>query len=176
MGRRRDGQALAALVVASRWVPIYRQRIGPDSMVLDEDSSHMNPEHMNPEHPVRIRLRRHADTSPPMHHHRCITRSRPANIATTCGSTAATCVNICRPRPWRAPPLRLRSRAALRARVSGFGPDRASGPPDIGRRGGGRGRRSRRGDVRTAILALLVDRPMHGYEMIQEINERSNGV
>lgn len=62
----------------------------------------------------------------------------------------------------------------------GFGP--AFGPGfgpggHRGRRGGGRGRgRSRRGDVRAAILALLLDRPMHGYEMIQEINERSNGV
>jgi DNA-binding PadR family transcriptional regulator len=46
------------------------------------------------------------------------------------------------------------------------------------RRGGGRGpgRRSRRGDVRTAILALLADRPMHGYEMIQEITRRSRGI
>jgi DNA-binding PadR family transcriptional regulator len=43
-----------------------------------------------------------------------------------------------------------------------------------GERFGGRGgRRSRRGDVRTAILALLAERPMHGYEMIQEIKERS---
>lgn len=37
----------------------------------------------------------------------------------------------------------------------------------------GRSRRSRRGDIRTAILALLLERPMHGYEMIQEIKERS---
>lgn len=60
----------------------------------------------------------------------------------------------------------------------GFGPGPGFGPAGHrGRRGGGRGRgRSRRGDVRAAILALLVDRPMHGYEMIQEINERSNGV
>ncbi|PRC45983.1 PadR family transcriptional regulator, partial [Mycobacterium sp. ITM-2017-0098] len=51
----------------------------------------------------------------------------------------------------------------------GFGP---GGPR--GRRGGPRGGgRSRRGDVRAAILKLLTDRPMHGYEMIQEINERS---
>lgn len=43
-----------------------------------------------------------------------------------------------------------------------------------GERFGGRGgRRSRRGDVRTAILALLAERSMHGYEMIQEIKERS---
>ncbi|KUI35465.1 PadR family transcriptional regulator [Mycobacterium sp. IS-1496] len=44
-----------------------------------------------------------------------------------------------------------------------------------GRRGGGRGR-GRRGVVRAAILTLLTERPMHGYEMIQEIAERSNGL
>ncbi|MGB7359574.1 MAG: PadR family transcriptional regulator, partial [Mycobacterium sp.] len=43
-----------------------------------------------------------------------------------------------------------------------------------GKRGGPRGSgRGRRGDVRAAILKLLIDGPMHGYEMIQEINERS---
>ena len=31
----------------------------------------------------------------------------------------------------------------------------------------------KRGDVRAAILTLLAERPMHGYEMIQEIAERS---
>jgi DNA-binding PadR family transcriptional regulator len=42
--------------------------------------------------------------------------------------------------------------------------------------GRGRGRhRVRRGDVRSAILALLDDRPMHGYEMIQELEERTGG-
>jgi DNA-binding PadR family transcriptional regulator len=51
----------------------------------------------------------------------------------------------------------------------GFGP----GPRPRGRRRGGPGRRSRRGDIRTAILVLLAERPMHGYEMIQEIAERS---
>jgi DNA-binding PadR family transcriptional regulator len=30
--------------------------------------------------------------------------------------------------------------------------------------------------VRAAILALLSERPMHGYEMIQEIGERSDGL
>ncbi|OEJ27958.1 PadR family transcriptional regulator [Streptomyces agglomeratus] len=29
--------------------------------------------------------------------------------------------------------------------------------------------------MRASILALLADRPMHGYEMIQEIGERSGG-
>src|SRR6202789_1059793 len=41
--------------------------------------------------------------------------------------------------------------------------------------GRGRGPRARRGDVRAAVLALLADRPMHGYEMIKEIEERSEG-
>ncbi|WP_030755699.1 PadR family transcriptional regulator [Streptomyces sp. NRRL F-5135] len=49
------------------------------------------------------------------------------------------------------------------------------GPFERGGRGrGGRGR-ARRGDVRASILVLLKDRPMHGYEMIQEIGERSGG-
>jgi DNA-binding PadR family transcriptional regulator len=40
----------------------------------------------------------------------------------------------------------------------------------------GRGRhRVRRGDVRSAILALLDDRPMHGYEIITELDERTGG-
>jgi DNA-binding PadR family transcriptional regulator len=40
----------------------------------------------------------------------------------------------------------------------------------------GHGRhRVRRGDVRSAVLALLDDRPMHGYEMIQELEERTGG-
>ncbi|HEY9267728.1 MAG TPA: PadR family transcriptional regulator, partial [Mycobacterium sp.] len=51
----------------------------------------------------------------------------------------------------------------------GFGPGGRGGRRG-GPRGGGRGRR---GDVRAAILKLLTDRPMHGYEMIQEIDERS---
>jgi DNA-binding PadR family transcriptional regulator len=56
----------------------------------------------------------------------------------------------------------------------GFGPGGFGfGPGPRARRRGGQGRRSRRGDVRAAILALLAERPMHGYEMIQEIAERS---
>ncbi|MFI1017679.1 PadR family transcriptional regulator [Streptomyces sp. NPDC020965] len=56
-----------------------------------------------------------------------------------------------------------------------FGPPFGGGPFGGGRgHGGGRGR-ARRGDVRASILALLTDRPMHGYEMIREIGERSGG-
>jgi len=42
----------------------------------------------------------------------------------------------------------------------------------------GRGRggmRARRGDVRAAVLALLAERPMHGYEMIKELEQRTDG-
>jgi DNA-binding PadR family transcriptional regulator len=39
----------------------------------------------------------------------------------------------------------------------------------------GRGRPARRGDVRTAILALLAEQPMHGYQVITELTERSEG-
>ena len=32
-----------------------------------------------------------------------------------------------------------------------------------------------RGDVRAAVLALLLEQPMHGYQIIHEIEERSGG-
>jgi DNA-binding PadR family transcriptional regulator len=32
-----------------------------------------------------------------------------------------------------------------------------------------------RGDVRTAVLALLAEKPMHGYQIISEISTRSGG-
>ncbi|WP_200300954.1 PadR family transcriptional regulator [Streptomyces adelaidensis] len=72
---------------------------------------------------------------------------------------------------------------ALRGAFGPFGPGHG-GPGPFGPFGagpwGGRGRggprgRARRGDVRASILVLLKDRPMHGYEMIQEIAERSGG-
>jgi DNA-binding PadR family transcriptional regulator len=37
------------------------------------------------------------------------------------------------------------------------------------------GARMGRGDVRAAVLALLAEKPMHGYQIIHEIEERSNG-
>ncbi len=42
---------------------------------------------------------------------------------------------------------------------------------------GGRGpwSRARRGDVRTAILLLLADEPMHGYQIMQRLEEKSGG-
>jgi DNA-binding PadR family transcriptional regulator len=65
----------------------------------------------------------------------------------------------------------------------GRGPRRHHG----GRRGGGqwggfpgfgppRGPRARRGDVRAALLVLLAEQPRNGYQLMQEIEERSEGV
>jgi DNA-binding PadR family transcriptional regulator len=39
-----------------------------------------------------------------------------------------------------------------------------------------RGPRARRGDVRAAALALLAEEPMNGYQIIQAIGDRSDGV
>lgn len=36
------------------------------------------------------------------------------------------------------------------------------------------GRRQRRGDVRAAVLVLLDEKPSNGYQLIQELTERSN--
>ncbi len=37
------------------------------------------------------------------------------------------------------------------------------------------GTRMGRGDVRSAVLVLLVDKPMHGYQVIREIEEHTEG-
>src|SRR5690554_2947524 len=42
------------------------------------------------------------------------------------------------------------------------------------RRGQGRGR-AKRGRIRAAVLALLAERPMHGYEIISEVSARTDG-
>jgi len=42
--------------------------------------------------------------------------------------------------------------------------------------GRGRGGRGRRPNVRAAVLALLNERPMHGYEMITELETRTGGI
>jgi DNA-binding PadR family transcriptional regulator len=62
-----------------------------------------------------------------------------------------------------------------RHRHHGFG----SGPfGGFGPGGGprGRGRKARRGDIRTAALLLLSEEQRNGYEIMQEVEERSDGV
>ncbi|WP_433307790.1 PadR family transcriptional regulator [Actinoplanes sp. CA-030573] len=56
----------------------------------------------------------------------------------------------------------------------GWGPGGPFGPG--GPRGQRRGGRGSRLNVRPAVLALLLERPMHGYEMIQELDSRTNGI
>ena len=59
----------------------------------------------------------------------------------------------------------------------GFGPGRMFGGAGWGGPfGPGRGPQVRRGDVRTAILALLAEEPMHGYQIIGQLGERSGGM
>jgi DNA-binding PadR family transcriptional regulator len=57
----------------------------------------------------------------------------------------------------------------------GFGPDFGFGPGGPRDRGRGRGRAGR-GDVRAAIISLLSEGALNGYQIIQEINERTDGL
>ena len=60
-----------------------------------------------------------------------------------------------------------------------FGPPFHGGPPPFGPRARGYGRRggrAKRGDVRAAALALLAEEPLNGYQIIQQIGERSGGL
>ena len=88
----------------------------------------------------------------------------------------------------RVPVQPARARRAARGRVGRpwerLGPpDRRSGPPPwltglfglVGQDGPPRGPRVRRGDVRVAILAVLADEPLNGYQVIQQISERTDG-
>jgi DNA-binding PadR family transcriptional regulator len=87
---------------------------------------------------------------------------------------------------------------AIRCAMSGSGRGRGGGrarhrhgDPGFGPRGGfggfpfgggwgggpfGRGRKARRGDIRTAALLLLAEEPRNGYQIMQEVEERSEGV
>ena len=68
------------------------------------------------------------------------------------------------PGPWGPGPFQFEMRGGP------FGPPRFKGP-------GGRGPRVRRGDVRAAILDLLAEgQAWNGYQIIQEIGERTQGV
>ena len=83
-----------------------------------------------------------------------------------------------RSRGWEAEPGRRRGPRSEDHRPHGH-----RGGGREGRRGGpgpgapfGRGRgRAQRGDVRTAILLLLADQPMHGYQIMQAMSDRTGG-
>lgn len=57
----------------------------------------------------------------------------------------------------------------------GFGPRGPRGDHDRGRRGPRGPRRAGRGEIRAAILLLLSEQPMHGYQIIQELADRTDG-
>jgi DNA-binding PadR family transcriptional regulator len=42
--------------------------------------------------------------------------------------------------------------------------------------GGRRGPRAKRGDIRAGILALLAEQPRNGYQIMQELEQRSRGM
>jgi len=79
------------------------------------------------------------------------------------------------------PPWIIKRRVmVMSARKGGRGPHRGHGRRDtfpMGSGGpfGGRPKVSR-GDVRIAILHLLADKPMHGYQIMQEISDRTDGL
>ena len=87
------------------------------------------------------------------------------------------------PRGFRdlAGPMARHLREEMRRNMRHHG--RGNPPFDLGelfgQRGpGGRGGRPgvRRGEVRTLILGALAERPMHGYEVIQALEEKSRGM
>jgi DNA-binding PadR family transcriptional regulator len=65
--------------------------------------------------------------------------------------------------------------AAGRGGRHGSWPGRGFGPFFGGPGGFPRGPRARRGDVRAAALLLLAEGPLNGYQIMQEIEKRSDG-
>jgi DNA-binding PadR family transcriptional regulator len=67
----------------------------------------------------------------------------------------------------------------FKAMFWGAGGPGMGGPPwggPGGHRGGRRGGRARRGDVRAAMLLLLSEQAQNGYQLIQEIERRTDGL
>ena len=123
--------------------------------------------------PRRSRPRRRAHTS----RKRRSRAERPSAVGLSTGIAPITCVDLDRFRyigyisdmhresiSCGAPALRPGASAPaarfFKARCGGFGP---------------RGRRMRRGNVRAAILLLLEEEPRNGYQVMQEIEQRSRG-
>jgi len=65
-----------------------------------------------------------------------------------------------------------------RHREGGYGPGWGFPFGGFGPGGGpfGPGRKARRGDIRTAALLLLAEEPRNGYQIMQEVEQRSEGV
>ncbi|MFT3862193.1 PadR family transcriptional regulator [Micropruina sp.] len=79
-------------------------------------------------------------------------------------------------RPQRGPFGQGPARGGFGFGGPGFGPGFGGPGPGFGGPMGRRGRgRARRGDVRQAVLALLADEPLNGYQMIQRLAEHTEG-
>jgi DNA-binding PadR family transcriptional regulator len=80
------------------------------------------------------------------------------------------------------PGCRTGHHGAHRGRSSAYGPRGDFGEGEFGPfgrggrgpRGRGRGRKAKRGDIRTAALLLLSEEPRNGYQIMQEVQERSD--
>src|SRR3954471_20046014 len=93
---------------------------------------------------------------------RCITTDRDISL-TRASPTRKERTMEDRPRRGR-PPRGRGYRFEMEA------PPPPPGPPPFRRRG-----RMRRGDIRTAVLAILAEEPGHGYEVIQRLEAKSDG-
>jgi DNA-binding PadR family transcriptional regulator len=71
--------------------------------------------------------------------------------------------------PGRSPHGRRQRRQRFPEDVFFFG-------PALARHGVRRGMKARRGDIRTAVLLLLAEEPRNGYQLMQLMEERSEGV
>ena len=67
---------------------------------------------------------------------------------------------------------KAKARTAATARTA----TRHCGPHGFGPHGFGPHGRARRGNVKAAILAVLIEQPMHGYEVMQQLESRSGGM
>lgn len=88
------------------------------------------------------------------------------------GGPAFTTSGGCAPGPRELAEGFLAMRGGPRHGAHRHGP----GPGPGGWRGRGPGGRARRGDVRLAALLLLAEEPRNGYGLMQEIEQRSDGV
>ena len=87
------------------------------------------------------------------------------------GATAATPGSA----PAAAARAAARARAKVRAAVAVIGHGPGFGPGFGPGHGRGPWARAKRGDVRAAILLALADEPMHGYQIMQQLEQRSGG-
>lgn len=104
-----------------------------------------------------------------------------ADFGARCGRHGGTRGPIDLDRIWRAMVERLegdgedRDRGRGRGRGGPFGPGFGGPGFPFGPGGGRRGGRARRGDIRTAALLLLAEQERNGYQLMQELEERSGG-